>query len=51
MLMGVVDLEYRLKATQEEGYQSFRPFQPSENQLTETGRYEQLPPQEIIEEL
>ncbi|KAI1038662.1 hypothetical protein LB505_011341 [Fusarium chuoi] len=47
----LVDLEYRLKGTQEEGYQSFRPFQPSENQLTETGRYEQLPPQEIIEEL
>ncbi|KAF4495855.1 Zn(II)2Cys6 transcriptional activator [Fusarium agapanthi] len=47
----LVDLEYRLKATQEEGYQSFRPFEPSENQLTETGRYEQLPPQEIIEEL
>jgi uncharacterized protein (DUF1684 family) len=51
MLTEVVDLEHRLKVTQEEGYQSFRPFETSENQLTETGRYEQLPPQEIIEEL
>jgi hypothetical protein len=44
-------LEHRLKATREEGYQSFRPFEASDNQLAETGRFEQLPPQEIIEEL
>ncbi|KAF4446691.1 hypothetical protein F53441_9733 [Fusarium austroafricanum] len=47
----LVELEHRLKATQEEGYQSFKPFEESENQLSETGRFEQLPPQEIIEEL
>jgi hypothetical protein len=47
----IVDLEYRLKAAQEEGYQSFQPFEPSENQLSETGRFEQLPPQEVIDEL
>lgn len=47
----IVDLEYRLKAAQEEGYQSFQPFEPSGNQVSETGRFEQLPPQDVIEEL
>ncbi|CAJ0547174.1 Ff.00g018010.m01.CDS01 [Fusarium sp. VM40] len=47
----LVDLEYRLKAAQEEGYQSFQPFEPSGNQMSETGRFEQLPPQDVVEEL
>lgn len=47
----IVDLEYRLKAAQEEGYQSFQPFEPSGNQMSETGRFEQLPPQDVVEEL
>jgi hypothetical protein len=47
----LVDLEYRLKAAQEEGYQSFKPFEPVGNQLSETGRFEKLPPQDVIEEL
>ncbi|KAF4951549.1 hypothetical protein FSARC_12880 [Fusarium sarcochroum] len=45
------ELELRLKETQEEGYQSFKPFEASEDELAKTGRFEQLPPQEIIEEL
>ncbi|KAJ3468104.1 hypothetical protein MRS44_002169 [Fusarium solani] len=47
----LVELENRLKATQEEGYQSFRPFDSPESDLIETGRFEQLPPQDVVEEL
>ncbi|KAF5020028.1 hypothetical protein F66182_7964 [Fusarium sp. NRRL 66182] len=46
----LAELELRLKETQEEGYQSFKPFEASDK-ITETGRFEQLPPPEIIEEL
>ena len=45
------ELELRLKATQEEGYQSFTPFGAFGSELSETGRFEELPPQEVVEEL
>ncbi|KAF5008887.1 hypothetical protein FDECE_4861 [Fusarium decemcellulare] len=49
----LVDLENQLKSSQsqDEGYQSFRPFESPESDLIETGRFEQLPPQDLIEEL
>ncbi|KAF4981973.1 hypothetical protein FZEAL_2319 [Fusarium zealandicum] len=47
----LADLETRLKTAQEEGYQSFGPFEASGSDLIETGRFEQLPPQDVIEEL
>ncbi|KAM5341902.1 hypothetical protein ACJ41O_014933 [Fusarium nematophilum] len=52
----LMDLENRVRATQDEGSQSAtsqsaRPFESPESDLVETGRFEQLPPQEVMEEL
>ncbi|KAH7122935.1 binuclear zinc transcription factor [Dactylonectria macrodidyma] len=46
------DLEYRLKTSQDTSAPApSHPPPPSEDELIETGRFEQLPPQAVVEEL